>query len=154
MKFTPKEEFSLLDWYQKRNKLILSEQNENSQLSKVEKANKDELFHYHIAKVNEDLATLVEEKQASDYEFVIGVRPEFVGINKGYIKGEIYGVLPTGMEVTLKLRVDDYLLTSVIFGGVTHKIGKKVSISFEGSNIVLFDRVSGKLIATGSISKN
>ena len=154
MKFTPKEEFSLLDWYQKRNKLILSEQNENSQLFKVEKANKDELFHYHIAKVNEDLATLVEEQQASDYEFVIGVRPEFVGINKGYIKGEIYGVLPTGMEVTLKLRVDDYLLTSVIFGGVTHKIGKKVSISFDGSNIVLFDRVSGKLISTGSISRN
>jgi ABC-type sugar transport system ATPase subunit len=157
VKFTPKEEVSLLDWYQIRNKVLLSEQKEqedNILHHRVEKANKDEIFHYHIAKINEDIATLIDEHQASDYEFVIGVRPEFVGINKGYIKGEIYGVLPTGMEVTLKLRVDDYLLTSVIFGGVTHRIGKKVNISFEGSEIVLFDRVSGKLITTGSISKN
>ena len=156
VKFTPKEELSLLDWYQKRNKILLSEKNEREERLKrndVEKANKDELFHYHIAKVNEDLATLVDEHQASDYEFVIGVRPEFVGIQKGYIKGEIYGVLPTGMEVTLKLRVDDYLLTSVIFGGVTHRIGKKVNITFEGSEIALFDRVSGKLISSGIINK-
>ena len=115
--------------------------------------NKDELFHYHIAKVNEDLSTLVEDQQSSDYEFVIGIRPEFVGIHKGYIKGEIYGVLPTGMELTLKLKVDDYLLTSVIFGGVTHRIGKKVNITFDGNEIVLFDRVSGKLISSGMISK-
>ena len=156
VKFIPNESLSLLDWYQKRNKILLSEKQEREEKVKqnyVEKVNKDELFHYHIAKVNEDLTTLVDEYLASDYEFVIGVRPEFVGIHKGYIKGEIYGVLPTGMEVTLKLRVDDYLLTSVIFGGVTHRIGKKVNITFEGSEIALFDRVSGKLISSGIINK-
>jgi ABC-type sugar transport system ATPase subunit len=156
IKFIPKEEFSLLDWYQKRNKFLLSEQKEREEKqlhNYIEKVNKDEIFRYHIAKVNEDVSTLVDDYQASDYEFVIGIRPEFVGINKGYIKGEIYGVLPTGMEVTLKLRVDDYLLTSVIFGGVTHRIGKKVNISFEGSDISLFDRVSGKLISSGTINK-
>ena len=156
VKFTPKEEVSLLDWYQKRNKFLLSNKKELEEKQKrnyIEKANKDELFRYHIAKVNEDATTLIDDYQAADYEFVIGIRPEFVGISKGYIKGEIYGVLPTGMEVTLKLRVDDYLLTSVIFGGVTHRIGKKVNISFEGSEIALFDRVSGKLIVSGSISK-
>ena len=156
LKFTPNEEFSLVDWYQKRNKIVLSEKQEieeKNQKNGVEKMNKDELFHYHIAKVNEDLSTLVEEQQASDYEFVIGIRPEFIGIHKGYIKGEIYGVLPTGMELTLKLKVDDYLLTSVIFGGVTHRIGKKVNITFDGNEIVLFDRVSGKLISSGMISK-
>ena len=157
VKFMPKEEISLLDWYQKRNKILLSEkqlQEEKFKQKYIEKSNKDEIFRYHIAKVNEDATTLVDDFQASDYEFVIGVRPEFVGIHKGYIKGEIYGVLPTGMEVTLKLRVDDYLLTSVIFGGVTHRIGKKVNISFEGSEIALFDRVSGKLITSGTIIKN
>ena len=157
VKFMPKEEISLLDWYQKRNKILLSEkqlQEEKVKQKYIEKSNKDEIFRYHIAKVNEDATTLVDDFQASDYEFVIGVRPEFVGIHKGYIKGEIYGVLPTGMEVTLKLRVDDYLLTSVIFGGVTHRIGKKVNISFEGSEIALFDRVSGKLITSGTIIKN
>ena len=156
LKFTPNEEFSLVDWYQKRNKIMLSEKQaaeENNQKNGVEKFNKDELFHYHIAKVNEDVSTLVEEQQASDFEFVIGIRPEFVGIHKGYIKGEIYGVLPTGMELTLKLKVDDFLLTSVIFGGVTHRIGKKVNITFDGNQIVLFDRVSGKLISSGMISK-
>ena len=119
----------------------------------VEKINKDELFNYHIQKVNEESESLKEEHIASDFEFVLGIRPEFVGINKGYLKGEIYGVLPTGMELTLKLRIDDFLLTSVIFGGVTQKIGKKVNISFDGSEICLFDRVTGRLITTGKIEK-
>ena len=154
--FKPNEDIQICEWYQRRNKILLAENALYEQKLKenyVEKVNKDELFNYHIAKVNEESESLIEEHIASDYEFVIGVRPEFIGINKGYVKGEIYGVLPTGMEVTLKLRVDDYLLTSVIFGGVTHKIGKKVNISLDGSNICLFDRVSGKLITTGSISK-
>ena len=156
IKFTPNEEFDLGEWYQRRNKILLSEKALHEQKMKekyVEKVNKDELFNYNIALVNEESGILTEEHVASDFEFVIGIRPEFVGINKGYIKGEIYGVLPTGMEVTLKLRVDNYLLTSVIFGGVTHKIGKKVNISFDNNAISLFDRVTGKLISTGSISK-
>ena len=37
----------------------------------------------------------------------------------------IYGAMPTGMESTVKLRVGDYLLTGVIFGGVTYQIGEK-----------------------------
>lgn len=155
--FKPNEKLELVEWYQRRNKILLSEAALREQKSKenyVEKINKDELFNCHIAKVNEESDILAEEHQAADFEFVIGIRPEFIGINKGYLKGEIYGVLPTGMEVTLKLKVDEYLLTSVIFGGVTHKIGKKVNISFEGNDIALFDRVTGKLITTGSISKN
>ena len=154
--FKPNENFNLSEWYIRRNKILLTESALYEQKLKenyVEKVNKDELFNYHIAKVNEESETLLEEHIAIDNEFVLGIRPEFVGINKGYIKGEIYGVLPTGMEVTLKLRVEDYLLTSVIFGGVTNKIGKKVHISFEGNNICLFDRVTGKLITTGTINK-
>lgn len=156
IKFIPNENSDLVEWYQRRNKILLGEKALYEQKLKekyVEKINKDELFNYHIAKVNEGSEVLTEEHIASDYEFVIGVRPEFVGINKGYIKGEIYGVLPTGMELTLKLKVDNYLLTSVIFGGLTQKIGKKVHISFDGNVISLFDRVTGKLITTGSISK-
>ena len=154
--FTPNEDFSLVEWYQRRNKIVLAEENllkEKINNKYVEKANKDEPFVYNIQKVNEESEILSEEHHAIDYEFIIGIRPEFVGITKGFIKGEIYGVLPTGMEVTLKLKVDNFLLTSVIFGGVTHKIGKKVNISFEGSDVCLFDRLSGKLISTGTITK-
>ncbi|MEG2158746.1 MAG: ABC transporter ATP-binding protein, partial [Clostridia bacterium] len=71
--------------------------------------------------------------------------------NKGNVNGEIYGAMPTGMESTIKIRVGDFLLTSVEFGGATYKIGHKSHISFEGNNILLFDRLSGKCVASGTL---
>ena len=69
----------------------------------------------------------------------------------GALEGRIYGVMPTGMESTIKVRVDDFLLTGVIFGSGVISIGARTSVCFKGSNILLFDRQSGEYICEGSL---
>ena len=59
--------------------------------------------------------------------------------------------MPTGMETTIKIRVGEYLLTAVVFGGVLYKIGQKIKLNFEGDGLVLFSRKNGRLISLGSV---
>ena len=59
--------------------------------------------------------------------------------------------MPTGMETTLRIRVGNYLLTAVVFGGVVYKIGQHVRFSFSGENIMLFSRESGRRIVNGEM---
>jgi ABC-type sugar transport system ATPase subunit len=155
-KFIPNNSLNLAKWYTDRDQKRTSEKDiRKIQLADkryVEKGNKDERFKYNIAKVSKEDDILIKEYTPVNGDFVIGIRPEFVEIvNNGVLLGEIYGAMPTGMESTLKIRVGDYLLTSVIFGGVTYSIGRKTSLVFTGSTIPLFDRVSGEVIDTGTI---
>ena len=60
--------------------------------------------------------------------------------------------MPTGMESTVKLRIGKYLLTGVIFGGVTFKLGEETGVDIAGTGILLFDRKSGKAITAGSLA--
>ncbi len=114
----------------------------------VEKGNKDALFKYPIARVED---VLDEEAEITENDYVLGVRPEFVEIVKeGGLEAEIYSAMPTGMETTVRVRIGNFLLTGVTFGGVTYEIGQKVQIRFKGDGIMLFDRGSGELIGTGS----
>ena len=46
----------------------------------VEKGNKDEVFRYHIAKVNEEDDSLQDIPELSNEDFVLGIRPEFLDI--------------------------------------------------------------------------
>ena len=154
--FTPNEELSLDEWFKERDSLKAQAEEEHKKKTAmknfVEKTNKDEPFAYHIAKVNEEDYTLREEPVITNENFVLGIRPEFISISEnGAIDAEIYGAMPTGMESTMKLRVDDFLLTSVIFGSALYKIGSKVKLDVMGNNIILFDRKSGKRIAIGSL---
>ena len=41
--------------------------------------------------------------------------------------------MPTGMETTVRIRIGDYLLTGVVFGGVLYRIGEKVRIDFDAA---------------------
>ena len=117
----------------------------------VEKANKDTLFKHHIARINE--SEFEDEYEPTHEDFVIGVRPEFMHIHDGgALEGEIFSAMPTGMETTVKVRVGEYLLTGVVFGGVTYKLGQKVRLDFTGEGILLFSRENGKLIAQGSVT--
>ena len=59
--------------------------------------------------------------------------------------------MPTGMETTVRIKIGDYLLTGVVFGGVLYKIGEKVRLDFDGSGVVLFSRRNGRLISLGSV---
>ena len=59
--------------------------------------------------------------------------------------------MPTGMESTIKVRVGDFLLTGVVFGDLSFRIGSTVNLSVESDRIMIFDRKSGKLITTGRL---
>ena len=117
----------------------------------VAKTNADAVFRYHIARA--DGADEAVEEAPTQQDFVLGVRPEFVHISdQGPIAGEIFSAMPTGMETTVKVRVGEYLLTAVVFGGVTYKIGQQVRLGFSGNGVMLFSRQNGRMITLGSLS--
>ena len=100
--------------------------------------------------MNEEDAAFEPEKMKNT-DLLIGIRPEFLDIKSGKgICGEIYGVMPTGMETTVKIRVEDFLLTGVVFGSDIFTIGSEVQLSFSGK-AMLFDRRSGQRIANGTL---
>ncbi|WP_028235803.1 ABC transporter ATP-binding protein [Pseudobutyrivibrio sp. MD2005] len=155
-RFLPEYALDMNAWRHVRDQSIADKaEAERLRLSKkgaVEKSNKDEVFRYHVQKVEEVDESILEDPVITDEDFVLGIRPEFIDIeDNGTIKSEIYGAMPTGMESTLKLRVGEYLLTSVVFGGVLYQIGEKANLAIKGSDILLFDRKSGRLICAGSL---
>ena len=144
--YAPGEPVNLREWFAREEKAAAA----NVDTHAVEKANRDSLFKYHIAKVEED--EFEDEVTLTHEDFVLGIRPEFLDIaDQSPLEGEIYGAMPTGMESTIKVRVDDFLLTGVIFGSSLFTIGEKVPVTVSGDNIMLFHRKSGACIATGSL---
>ena len=155
-KFVTNENIKLNEWFEKRDSDAAKKQELLKELMKdkhyVEKANKDEVFKYHIAKVMEEDSSIQSEPVVSNEDFVVAIRPEAIGITSGEgLHTTIYGAMPTGMESTLKLRFGDYLLTGVIFGNTAYKIGENVNININGDDILLFDRRSGMRVATGHL---
>ena len=131
---------------------VLGDKKATFRPAKVEKGNKDEVFRYHIAKVNEEDDSLQDIPELTNEDFVLGIRPEFLDIQaQGKLQGEIYGAMPTGMESTIKVRVGEFLLTGVIFGSSLFTIGSQVPLTVDGDQIMLFDRKSGKCIVSGSL---
>ncbi len=155
--FKTDSQFNIEEWYKKRDEhdaQIASELEEASrQKGYVEKQNKDEVFKYHIAKINEEEGFAAKKEDAvKNGDFVLAVRPEFIQLGQeGMFDGEICGAMPTGMESTVKLSIGDFLLTSVVFGGVTFKIGSQIKFNFKGNEIMLFDKKSGRFITHGKI---
>ena len=156
-RFTPAAPLDLPGWFAKRDQEAARREELHKQKaadkSYVEKGNKDETFRYHIAKVVEDDFSLQEEPVLTDEDLVLGIRPEFIDItDTGALDGEIYGAMPTGMESTIKVRIDDFLLTGVVFGSTLFTIGSRIKVDISGDNVMLFDRRSGQCIALGSLS--
>ena len=154
--FRPKESLDLNQWFLDRDTRQAAQEaahkEKASQKSYVEKGNKDETFRYHISTVVEYDDSLREEPVLTNEDLVLGIRPEFLDIvDDSCLEGEIYGAMPTGMESTIKVRIDDFLLTGVIFGSSLFTIGAKAPLSISGKNIMLFDRKSGQCIAVGSL---
>ncbi|MBQ9612306.1 MAG: ATP-binding cassette domain-containing protein [Lachnospiraceae bacterium] len=155
--FKPAETgFRLGEWFKERDASIASAAEElkkkASQKGYVEKGNKDEVFRYNIARVDEE-DTPFDPSSMTNEDLLIGIRPEFIDIvEDGGIEGEVYGVMPTGMETTVKIRVGEFLLTGVVFGSDIFKIGSKIRIKFSGDTIMLFDRKSGRRIVNGELA--
>jgi ABC-type sugar transport system ATPase subunit len=155
-KYTFKNGTKMADWRVKEDDEAAAVEKLHAERAKekgyVEKGNKDERFSCHISKANDEEFDTTPMAELTNADFILGIRPEFVNIASGNgLAGEIYGVMPTGMESTLKIRVDDWLLTGVVFGAGQFSIGAKVDVSFAGNNIMLFDRASGDRIACGTL---
>ena len=145
--FTPGEKVDCGEWFRQADKEIAAFA---AKERPAEKTNKDEPFKYPIAKVSDEGN---QEEKPGREDWVLGVRPEFVRISEdGPIEGEIFSAMPTGMETTVRVRVGNYLLTGVVFGGVLYKIGQKVHLSFAGEGTTLFSRENGRLIACGTLN--
>ena len=156
-RFTPTAPLDLSAWFAQRDQEDARREELHKQKaadkSYVEKGNKDETFRYHISKVVEDDFSLQEEPVLTNEDLVLGIRPEFIDIAEaGALDGEIYGAMPTGMESTIKVRIDDFLLTGVVFGSTLFTIGSRIKVDISGDSIMLFDRKSGKCISLGSLS--
>ena len=81
----------------------------------------------------------------------IGIRPEFVTMDKnGKLEGEVLSSLPSGMETTLRLKVKDFVFSSVLFGSLDFKVGEEIPLSLSGESFVLFDR-NGDYAGEGSL---
>ena len=83
----------------------------------------------------------------------LGVRPEFIPISEnGDLEGVAYSTLPAGMETTVKIQVGETILSSVVFGAIDYETDAKIRFGIAGSGILLFDKASSKLTASGSVS--
>ncbi|MCR5278034.1 MAG: ABC transporter ATP-binding protein [Lachnospiraceae bacterium] len=155
-RFVPVNPLNMDEWKKNRDaEAAAKAEEEKKRLSvkgAVEKSNKDEVFKYHVQKVEEEDDSIADAPVITEEDYVLGIRPEAIDIEEsGKIMTTVYGAMPTGMESTLKLRVGEFLLTSVVFGSSLYKIGQEEMISINGSDILLFDRRSGKLITAGKI---
>ncbi|WP_313134335.1 ATP-binding cassette domain-containing protein [Anaerocolumna sp.] len=154
--FIPREKMNMDLWIKQQEREEESKRQAELEKQKdkknVEKGNKDSRFRYHIAKVDEN-EIIEEEKNITDHDFVIGIRPEFIKISEqGSLTGEIYSAMPTGMETTVKIRIGNFLFTGVVFGGVLYEIGQTVKLDFDGKGMLLFSRKNGNLISQGALN--
>ena len=155
-RFHPERPLELARWFADRDARRQAREEARKQAAAqkgyVEKGNKDEAFRYHISKVVEEDDSLMEEPVLTNRDLVLGIRPEFIGIDpNGALEGEIYGAMPTGMESTIKIRVGGFLLTGVVFGSTLFRLGEKIRLTVTGSEIMLFDRSGGERIASGRL---
>jgi len=119
----------------------------------VEKENRDKPFVYPIRTVTEDRFASREQPVLSDEDLVLAIRPEFVRIeDEGPIEGEVYSALPSGSETIVRIRVDKFLLTAIVYGVVDYRVGSKARLSFATSGLLLYDRQSQRLICQGLLS--
>ena len=89
--------------------------------------------------------------ELSSDNVIVGVRPEFVQLESGTNTAKIYGTLPAGMETTVKLDVDGYILTSVKFGNVDYRLNDDMNFAIQGNGIILFDKETGWNVGRGSL---
>ena len=85
--------------------------------------------------------------------FVLGIRPEFLDIaDTGALQGEIYGAMPTGMESTIKVRVRRVPADRRdLRQHACSPSAARCPCPSPAISIMLFDRRSGKCIASGSL---
>jgi len=85
-------------------------------------------------------------------DVTVGIRPEFLPISdNGSIVGSVYSTLPSGMETTVKIKVGDTILSSVMFGSLNYDVDTDIRFSIYSDKILLFENESGRMFASGSM---
>ena len=85
-------------------------------------------------------------------DVVLGIRPEYVTIGEnGANSGTIFSTLPSGMETTVKIKLNDTIVTSVVFGSVDYPVEAKVRFDITGNSVILFDKATGDNVAIGRL---
>lgn len=88
-----------------------------------------------------------------DKEVVLGIRPEFLPIvEDGDYEGTAYSTLPAGMETTVKIKVGDSILSSVVFGAIDYPVDTPLRFGVRSGDILLFDGKTGKLLCAGRLT--
>lgn len=85
-------------------------------------------------------------------DVIVGVRPEFIRLEQGELKGSVYTTLPSGMETTVKVSVGDDIITAVVFGSVDYGMNSEINFEIVGNNICVFDAESRDNIAIGKLT--
>ena len=85
-------------------------------------------------------------------DVVLGISPEYVTIGEnGANSGTIFSTLPSGMETTVKIKLNDTIVTSVVFGSVDYPVEAKVRFDITGNSVILFDKATGDNVAIGRL---
>ena len=85
-------------------------------------------------------------------EVILGIRPEFFTIrDDGKIKATAYSTLPSGMETTVKVKLGDELISSVVFGAIDYKVDQPIKCDIIGDQICVFDKATTQRISLGKL---
>ena len=85
-------------------------------------------------------------------EIILGIRPEFFTIrDDGKIKATAYSTLPSGMETTVKVKLADELISSVVFGAIDYKVDQPIKCDIIGDQICVFDKATTQRISLGKL---
>ena len=82
---------------------------------------------------------------------ILGIRPEHIAIGDKGAKVHIYATLPTGMETTVKLKLDNIIISAIVFGSVDYEVDKEVAITIIYEKILMFDKESKERIGIGRL---
>ena len=140
--------------YAKPNNLFVADFVGNPAMNFIDaKATKREDGTYSVIFAGvETIFTPNEEFELPSENVVLGVRPEYIEIAKKGIKAKVYSTLPAGMETTVKINVNDDILTSVVFGIIDYAVDEKVHFDFKGNGIILFDKETSNRLVDGSLA--
>lgn len=154
--FAPRDPIELTDWFAQEKadtaERAAYETERAARKGAVKKENVSSVFRHAVSTVDppEDFD---DEPEATDNDFVLGVRPEYIQIgDDGAFEGEVYSSMPTGLETTIRIKTGRFLLTCILFGGVVYALGEKVRFDLHSDSVMLFSRRSGRLIGLGSLS--
>ncbi len=107
----------------------------------------DESICYNFSK---DIYQLLEEKRAYSKPLVLGIRPEWIKIERkkveGHVPAEVYVTEPLGPSIIVDLKIGNDIVRARTSADFEVKIGDRVWVEFNEKRVHFFDKESGKAI--------